>query len=49
MKIKTDAIGLVIAYTGIVLQSWWGIWSYYNFGIPFSYFYEFVTSGGGMI
>ena len=45
---KRDIILFCMAYVGLALQTWWGIWSYGNYGVPFAKFLTFITSMGGL-
>ena len=49
MKKNFDKINLVRAYIGAILMSWFGIWSYAVYGIPFCEPLTFVRTLGGII
>ena len=46
---KSDVIGLVMAYIGLSIQTWWGIWSINNYKLPFLDLTGFISSLGGLI
>lgn len=46
---KNDFIGLAQGYLGVLLLSWWGIWSGVKYNMPFTHFSGFITSAGGLL
>lgn len=48
-SIKENIIGLSLGYFGIAIFTWWGIWSYANYGMPFCMMFTFVRTIGGII
>ena len=46
---KSDYGGLLIAYMGCFILTWWGIWSIHNYHLPFIDLTGFISSLGGLI
>lgn len=47
--IKEDKIGLVKSYVGMLFLTFWGIWSYGIYGIPFCELNTFIKTIIGLI
>ena len=46
---KSDVTGLVMAYTGCFILTWWAIWSISNYRLPFVDLTGFIMSLGGLV
>ena len=41
---EEDRKSLLLGYLGCLLMTWWGIWSYATFNVPFSELTSFIIS-----